>query len=176
MSFPDQSCDPGNTITSGEASSICRRSALTRSALRRRRCRLVESPVATRIFSTYKHTDSWKLASRRQSQMEGLERSKHRPRFKTAIGVSCQPYGLTPANFEYQDIFQEKDVKDHRYFFKRAYFLAKVKKALSSSDLPVTAKYSHLHDNRRKPVIELEYNGSKYRRSLRDMGTEVFDP
>lgn len=46
-------------------------------------------------------------------------------------------------------------MKNNRYFYKRAFFLATLKEAIDASDLGVTADYSWLRGNRRKPVIEL---------------------
>lgn len=55
-------------------------------------------------------------------------------------------------------------MKNNRYLYKRAFFLANLKEAIDASDLGVTADYVWLRGNRRKPIIELlqkdgEWNG-----------------
>merc|ERR1712093_453204 len=53
------------------------------------------------------------------------------------------------------ELFQEKDVKDFRYFYKRAYFIAVLAQAIKKSGLPVEVTYTCLGGNRRRPVLEL---------------------
>ena len=58
------------------------------------------------------------------------------------------------------DIFQEKDYLDHRYFYKRACYLAFLAKAIKSSDIAQHVKwtYEHVDGDTRRPVIILQPN------------------
>lgn len=68
-----------------------------------------------------------------------------------------------------QILFQEKDVKDSRYFYKRAYFVAVLADALRKSDLPVEVDIIYQGRNRRKPIIELRATGGRSKRSRTDL-------
>lgn len=51
-------------------------------------------------------------------------------------------------------MFQEKDYMNHRYFYKRAYYLACVAAGLKASkDASITCQFSLLHDNPLQPVL-----------------------
>ena len=47
-------------------------------------------------------------------------------------------------------------MKDYRYFYKRAFFLAVLAEGLRSSDLPIDVKFTYHGGNQRKPIILLE--------------------
>lgn len=52
-----------------------------------------------------------------------------------------------------QSLFQEKDVKDNRYFFKRAYYVSVLKEVLETSNVCQAVTVAYLHGNRRKPIL-----------------------
>ena len=54
-----------------------------------------------------------------------------------------------------QSLFQEKDVRDYRYFYKRAFFLACLKQAIDKAGLPIEASYTYQNGNQRKPILRL---------------------
>ena len=54
-----------------------------------------------------------------------------------------------------QSLFQEKDVKDHRYFHKRSFFAAVLASHLRTAELDVDVTLGTLHGDERKPVVEL---------------------
>ena len=63
-----------------------------------------------------------------------------------------------------QSLLQENDVKNNRYFYKRAFFLANLKEAIDASELGVTANYVWQRGNRRKPIIELSPKDGEWHR------------
>jgi len=58
-------------------------------------------------------------------------------------------------NFLVQTLFQEKDIKDFRYFHKRAFYVAAVAAAIKRSGLPVELHYQHLGNDERRPCLQL---------------------
>ena len=52
-------------------------------------------------------------------------------------------------------MFQEKDYLDHRYFYKRACYLASLAAGIKSSNLPFSMEFEHLNGDERKPVLIL---------------------
>lgn len=54
-----------------------------------------------------------------------------------------------------QSLFQEKDVKDHRYFHKRSFYVAVLASQLRASKLDVEVSLGTLHGDERKPIVEL---------------------
>lgn len=79
-------------------------------------------------------------------------------------GVSClaiftvSATALTPP---LQSLLQEKDVKDSRYFYKRAYYLSALRESLEASSICESVSVSFLNGNRRKPILEVTPKSSK---------------
>lgn len=57
------------------------------------------------------------------------------------------------ANWRYKTIFQGKDYLNHRYFHKRAYYLATIARAVQDSELGLQLSYADLHDDPLRPII-----------------------
>lgn len=75
-----------------------------------------------------------------------------------------------------QSLLQEKDVKDSRYFYKRAYYLSALIQSLEASSICETVSVSFLNGNRRKPILEVTPKSSKqlHSRAAANKGLLVF--
>lgn len=71
------------------------------------------------------------------------------------IAVTMPDVTHCPLPSNWQTIFQEKDFIDHRYFYKKASYLASLAAAIKSSALNVSISFGYLHDDERSPVLIL---------------------
>jgi hypothetical protein len=84
--------------------------------------------------------------------------------------ASCKRFHPFPSlllalkRFSSQSIFQSNDVKDHRYFHKRAYYLASLASSLVKSHKNFDLRYLALHGDTRLPILELlpKDDGSRF--------------
>lgn len=78
----------------------------------------------------------------------------------------CGDICIADLSGRYQALFQEKDVKDSRYFYKRAFFVSVLKEHIEASGLCETVSVAYLNRNQRKPVLEVTPKSSTWKTYL----------
>lgn len=64
------------------------------------------------------------------------------------------------------ELFEQKDYLNHRYFHKRAFYLAAIAQAIASSKLDLRVSYQYLNGNTLKPVLRLDFTERKLAKYL----------
>ena len=102
---------------------------------------------------------AYRVSYRRPSSIYVIGSYARRSALRTRKGLTVDLAVTMPSN-----LFPPKDYLDHRYFYKRAYFLAAIADGISNrSDCRFTLEFSYQNDNPLQPTLIVNSKGEKSR-------------